>query len=73
MMPRHPRERVPTLSEIDELVTTKVELEREQRNITFDWLDARIRALEGKVTLWGAIPTIAVLLAALIAYLERRP
>lgn len=65
------RDRIPTLSDVTELVHEKIQLERERATTIAEWLNARITRLESQVVLWGAIPTVAVAIAAILAYFRR--
>jgi hypothetical protein len=66
-----PRDRVPTISDVEELIDLKVGNEREGRQTAFSWLDGRLTRLESRVVLWGAIPTVAVMITAILAYLRK--
>lgn len=66
------RDRIPTLSDVDEIVGHEIQRERELRNVTFGWLEGRLSALERKVTIWGIIPTAIIALAALLEYFHKR-
>jgi hypothetical protein len=66
------RDRMPTLSDVDEIVGHEIQRERQLTSVTFGWLEARLTVLERKVTLWGIVPTVIVALAALVEYFHRR-
>ena len=64
-----PRERTPTLSDIEELVQERVGIERERTQTVVEWLGGRIDRLESRVAFWGVIPTLAVALATIAGIL----
>jgi hypothetical protein len=65
------RNRIPTLSDVQELVELRVENERHRAQTVAEWLDGRITRLESQVIIWGAIPTAAVAIAGIIAYFRK--
>jgi hypothetical protein len=63
------RDRIPTLSDVKELVNNGLFIEAQARELFDGWLDGRLKKLEGRQTFWGIVTVLGALSGGILGKL----